>query len=125
MFLRTPDLYFLLAQAVLLTAANYLLVLYTTTPEIAGPFNIFSSLRSRAGIRPVMMTDIDTGEEEIIDYTHGGQFFAQLLSCHRCFSPWSAAGLILLSWLVGFVEPGLINIILWLSIAGATVYLLE
>lgn len=125
MFLRTPDLYALLVQAILLTAASYLLTLYTTSPEILGPFKIFFWIRSRAGIRPVVMTDVDTGEEEIIDYQHDGQFFAQLLSCHRCFSPYSAAGLIVLSWLIGFVEPDLTNIILWLAVAGATVYLLE
>ena len=115
----------MLAQAVLLTAANYLLVLYVTTPEIEGPFKLLSWLRSRSGIRPVVVTDIDTGEEEIVGYDHEGQFFAQLLGCHRCFSPWASAVLILLAWLVGFVEPGWSNVILWLSVAGTTVYLLE
>ena len=125
MFLSTNEIFALVAQVALLTTANYLLVLYTTAPEIEGPLSVFSRIRARVGIRPVMMTDIDSGEEEIIGYEHEDQFFAQLLSCHRCFSPWSAAGLILLSWLVGFVQPSLTNIILWLAIAGATIYLLE
>lgn len=125
MFLTTTDLLALLVQAALLIPANYLLVLYLTTPEIEGPFRVFSRIRSWAGIRPVMMTDMDTGEQEVVGYDHNGNFFAQLLSCHRCFSPWSSAGLIILSWLIGFIEPDLTNIIIWLSVAGATVYLLE
>ena len=115
----------LLVQVVLLIPANYLFVLYVTTPEIEGPFRVFSWIRSRAGILPVLMTDMDTGEKEVVGYDHNGNFFAQLLSCHRCFSPWSSAGLVIFSWLTGFIEPSLTNIIAWLSIAGATVYLLE
>jgi len=125
MLLSTIDAYTLLAQVILLIAANYLLVLYMTTPEIEGPFSVFSRIRARAGIRPIIITDIDTGEVEIIGYEHDGQFFAKLFSCHRCFSPWASAGLLILSWLIGFIEPSLINIIVWLSVAGATIYLLE
>jgi hypothetical protein len=125
MFLSRTDLLDLLVQIVLLIPANYLLVLYLSTPEIEGPFGIFSWIRSRAGIRPVMMTDMDTGEKEVVGYEHDGTFFAQLLSCHRCFSPWSSAGLVILSWLIGFAKPDPTNIIIWLSVSGATVYLLE
>lgn len=115
----------LLVQVALLIPANYLLVLYLSTPEIEGPFGIFSWIRSRAGIRPVTVTDMDTGEQEVVGYDHDGNFFAQMFSCHRCFSPWSSAGLIIMSWLIGFIELDPANIIIWLSVAGATVFLLE
>jgi len=113
-----------LAQVLILTAANYLLVFYMTEP-VMGPFDTFHKLRLWVGLTPEFETNIETGSQTLIGYEDGDSFFSKLLNCHKCFSPWAAASLIILSWLVGFVEPDPTNLVLWLSVSGATVFLLE
>jgi hypothetical protein len=114
----------ILIQAVLLTAANYFLVFYMTKP-VMGPFDILHKLRIRTGLKPEFETNIETGEKRLIGYEDNGSFFTKLFNCHICFSPWPAAGLIVLSWILGFVQPDLTNLILWLSVSGATIFLFE
>lgn len=115
----------LLIQAIFLTAANYLLVLYLTDITVDGPFNAFAKLRAWAGIELVYMDDVDSGESELVDSEHDGSFLARVLDCHRCTTPYTTAGLIVLSLALGFLPLSWSLIILWLSISGATVYLFE
>jgi len=115
----------LLVQAIFLTAANYLIVLYLTDVTVQGPFDLFERIRSWAGINVIRMNNIDGGEGEIVDFEHNGSFLAKVLSCHRCSSPYVAAGLVLLALAIGFVTPGWADIILWLAITGATIFLFD
>ena len=115
----------LLIQAILLTAANYLLVLYLTDITVDGPFDAFQWVRAKVGIRLLYVFDLETDTKELVDSEHDGQFFAKVLSCHRCASPYTAAGLILLSYLLGFLNPSWGGVVLWLAVTGATIYLFE
>lgn len=115
----------LLIQAILLTAANYLLVLYLTDITVDGPFDIFNWVRARVGIRLNYVYDLDADTQELVDSEHDGQFLARVLSCHRCTSPYTAAGLILLSYLLGFLSPSWADVVLWLAVTGTTIRLFE
>jgi len=115
----------LLIQAILLTAANVTAVLYLTDVTVDGPFDIFKKIRSKAGIRLIYVRDIDTDEKELTGSEHDNQFWARVLDCHRCLSPYGAMFLILLSWLVGLLVPAWTFIILWLAITGMTIVVFE
>jgi hypothetical protein len=114
----------LLAQALVLTAANYLVVLYATDTSVEGPFRLFERIRHLAGIEVVGVHNIDSDEiEESIVIRD--RFWARVLNCHRCCSPYGAFVLILLSWLTGFAAIDLTAVILWLAVAGFTVLIFE
>lgn len=115
----------LLIQAILLTAANFVIVLYLTDVTVEGPFDIFKKIRSRAGIRLTYVYDLDGETQELTGSEHDNQFLAQALSCHRCLSPYGAMFLIVLSWLVGFFIPAWTFIILWLAITAMTIFVFE
>jgi hypothetical protein len=115
----------LLIQAILLTAANFVIVLYLTDVTVDGPFDIFARLRARAGIRLTYVFDIEGEEAELTGSEHDNQFLARLLSCHRCLSPYGAMFLILLSWLIGLFVPAWTFIILWLATTGMTIFVFE
>lgn len=114
----------LLVQGLVLTAANYLLVLYLTDTTIKGPANIFERIRSLAGIKKSVLYNLETEQDEVA-YVVRDRFWAKVLDCHRCSSPYGAIILILLSWVVGFVEPDPSSLILWLAVSGTTVLLHE
>ena len=115
----------LLTQALVLATANYLLVLYFTDATVEGPFRVFEWIRGRVGIRKVAVYNIDTEETEFAGTEVEDRFWARVLSCHRCLSPYGAAVLVLLSWLTGFVAIGWTAILLWLAVAGMTVLIFE
>ena len=114
----------LLAQGLILTAANYLLVLYLTDTTIRGPGNIFERIRAWAGIERTAIYNLETDEEEIA-YVVGDRFWAKVLDCYRCSSPYVAFLLIVLAWLTGFMAPAWTVIILWLAVTGATIIAFE
>jgi len=114
----------LLVQGLILTAANYLLVLYLTDTTIKGPIDIFERIRSLAGIEKIVLYNLETDQNEET-YTVSNRFWAKVLDCHRCSSPYTALSLILVAWAVGFVEPDPTNLVLWLAVSGATVLLHE
>ena len=113
----------ILAQALILTIASYLLVLYLTDVTILGPGDIFEKIRSWAGIKKNVIYSLDDGEEVV--YEVADRFWAKVLDCHRCSSPYVTAVLVVLSWLTGFVSPSLTAVILWLAVTGATVLIFE
>lgn len=115
----------LLIEAILLTAANLVIVLYLTDVTVDGPFDIYKRIRSKVGIRLIYVNNIESNEEELTGSEHDNQFWAKVLSCHRCLSPYGAMFLILLSWLIGFFIPAWTFIILWLAITGMTIYIFE
>lgn len=115
----------LLAQVIILTVANYLLILYLTDVTIKGPGEVFELIRAWAGISALSVLDEETGEVEVEYVVDESSFWAKVLDCHRCSSPYAAAGLIVLSWLTGFVSPSLTAVILWLAVTGATVLIFE
>lgn len=115
----------LLAQVFILAAANYLLVLYLTDVTVKGPWDIFEKLRTWAGIKPTAIYDMDGEIEGYYNTVDQNRFWAKVLDCHRCSSPYVAASLIVLSWLTGFVSPSLIAVILWLAVTGTTVLIFE
>lgn len=115
----------LLAQVIILTVANYLLVLYLTNVTIKGPGDVFEMIRAWAGINPMSVWDEKTGEVEVEYVVDGSSFWAKVLDCHRCSSPYGSLFLIVLSWLTGFVNPSLTAVILWLAVTGATVLIFE
>ena len=114
----------LLVQGLILTAANYLLVLYLTDTTVKGPLDIFERIRYLAGIRETAIYSIDASEEEYY-YEVGDRFWAKVLDCHRCSSPYTAFLIIALSWLVGFVTPAWTVIILWLAVTATTILIFE
>lgn len=114
----------LLAQGLILTAANYLLVLYLTDTTIMGPGNMFERIRSWAGIEKSVIYNLETDEDEIA-YAVGDSFWAKVLDCHRCSSPYAALLVIALAWLTGFVTPAWTVIVLWLAVAGTTILAFE
>ena len=114
----------LLVQVAVLAVANYLLILYLTDTTVEGPFRIFDWIRDKAGIEKMAIYNIETDETEF-EPVVSDRFWAKVLNCHRCSSPYGAVILILLAWVVGFVEPDLSNLILWLSVSGVTVLLHE
>jgi len=111
-------------QTALLILANYLLVLYLTDTSVLGPFNIFEQIRSWAGVEKIVLNNINGDPAEEV-YKSNGAFWAELLSCHRCFSIWSAAILVLLALLLGFVSLSWSLIIVVPAVAGGAVFLLE
>jgi len=115
----------LLIQAILLAAANFVIVLYLTDVTVDGPFDIFKRIRSFVGIRLIYVYDIDEETQELTGSEHDNQFWARVFSCHRCLSPYGAMFLILLSWLVGFIVPAWTFIILWLAVTGMTIFVFE
>ena len=114
----------LLAQGLILTALNYLLVLYLTDTTITGPGNVFERIRAWAGIEKTAMYNLGTNEEEIA-YVVGDRFWAKVLDCYRCTSPYAAFLVIALAWLTGFVALAWTAIILWLAVTGATIIAFE
>ena len=116
----------MISEWLLLTAANFLLAEYLTNQGLAGPFRLFDAMRYAAGIRPVTILDMETGQEEDTGVLESdGSFLAEVLSCPLCTSPYTAFGLILLSLLVGFTSPSWTAIILWLAVTGASVLIFE
>lgn len=114
----------LFVQGLILTTANYLLVLYLTDTSIKGPVDIFERIRAWAGIEKVALYNLDTDEEEYI-YEIGDRFWARVLDCHRCSSPYVALLVIALSWITGLVTPAWTVVVLWLAIAGMTILAFE
>ena len=113
----------LLVQVLVLTAISYLLVLYLTDVSVRGPWDIFERIRTWAGIEKSIIYDLDMKEEVYYEVTD--RFWAKVLDCHRCSSPYVAAGVVVLSWLTGLVSPSWTAIILWLAVTGATVLIFE
>jgi hypothetical protein len=114
----------LLAQVLVLTAANYLLILYLTDTTVDGPFHLFERIRKLAGIEKVAVYNIGTEETEDSIVVRD-RFWARVLDCHRCSSPYGALLLVLLSWLTGFSAVSWTAVILWLAVAGTTVLTFE
>ena len=114
----------LLAQGLILTAANYVLVLYLTDTTIMGPANIFERIRSLAGIKRSVIYNLETDEDEVA-YEVGDRFGAKVLDCYRCTSPYAALLIVALAWITGLVAPAWTVIILWLAVTGATIFVFE
>jgi hypothetical protein len=115
----------LLVQAIVLAVANFLIVLYLTDPTVKGPFDLFRVLRHVAGIEEIETLNMDTEIMEVTGTEVGDGFWAQVLDCHRCLSPYGAIFLIVFSWLLGLIDPAWTFIILWLSITGMTILIFE
>lgn len=113
-----------LAQVLVLAVANYLLVLYLTDTTVEGPFRLFDFVRHLAGIRTVSVYNDVTGETDEELYV-SDRFWAKILDCYRCSSPYGAFLLVLLSWLTGFTAVSATALILWLAVTGATVLIFE
>lgn len=113
----------LLTQALVLTAICYLLVLYLTDVTVRGPWDIFEKIRTLAGIEKSVIYTLDMEEDVVFEVSD--RFWAKVLDCHRCSSPYVAAGIVVLSWITGFVRPSLTAVILWLAVTGATVLIFE
>lgn len=110
----------------LLTAANFLLAEYLTNQSLAGPFHLFDVIRYRAGIKPVMLYDVETGKEENTGVVESdGSFSAEVLDCPLCTSPYTAFLLVVLACAVGFTPFSWSLIILWLAVTGASVLIFE
>ncbi len=114
----------LLAQVLVLAAANYLLVLYLTDVTVEGPFGLFDLIRYLAGIRKVSVYNIET-DESTDELVVEDRFWAKVLDCHRCSSPYGAFALVLLSWLTGYTAVSWTALILWLAVTGTTVLIFE
>ena len=116
-------------QAAFLVLANYLLAYYLTDKELSGPKGMFDAIRFRGGINvPVYGFDtVNTGEGGQVTegYESNGTFLADLLDCPFCLSPYTALVVLVLAWITGFVAPDWSNLILWLAVTGATVYLFD
>jgi hypothetical protein len=113
----------LLAQVLILTASNYLLVLYLTDTTIMGPGNVFERIRAWAGIERTVMHSMGGGSE--IVYVVGDRFWAKVLDCHRCSSPYAAFLVVALALITGLVALAWTVIILWLAVTGATIIVFE
>ena len=99
----------------MVTAAIYLVVFLTV--YTAGPFGIFKRIRRLAGIQPVY--DIE-GDE--IDEESNGTFLADVLSCHRCATPYFAVPIIALWFFVPYAvyALGVMGIAVWMAETSKT-----
>ncbi|MHC4605119.1 MAG: hypothetical protein ACYS6W_17525 [Planctomycetota bacterium] len=114
----------LLAQGLILTAANCVLVLYLTDTAITGPINIFERIRFLAGIEKSVIYNLETDEDEVA-YEIGDRFWAKVLDCHRCTSPYAAFLIVVLAWITGLIDPAWTVIVLWMAVTGATILVFE
>jgi hypothetical protein len=107
----------------ILILANYLLVLYLVYEE--GPFGLFQKLRYLAGINvPEEIYGMDR-QIESVEYRSNGSLTAGILSCHRCTSPYTAALVVLIAAVTGFMPLQWGLLLYWLATAGGAVFLFE
>ena len=115
-----------LLQIVVLLPATYVGVLYLLEED--GPFDLFLRIRILAGFKPEVMSEFGEDGElvEVIEYVPGGNFWSsQVLSCHRCLSPYIAAIVVLFGLIIGLIQLSPLFLVVWLGLTGTTVYLFE
>ena len=111
----------LIIFAVALLPVGYLLTLFVTKTD--GPFGVFLKLRWYAGIRAESFFD-ERGNEFFEDQSDGS-FFAEVLSCHRCTTPYATAGAIILFVIFGLIPISFSIIPLWAIVSGLVLFMFE
>lgn len=108
---------------IILILSNYLLTMYLVYEK--GPFDIFEKIRHLAGINVPEEVFGPDRQVEIIGYTSNGSLTAGILSCHRCTSPYTAALVLLIAAVTGFLPFTWDLLLYWLSTAGGAIFLFE
>ena len=127
--MTTVELFFelllVLIQVAVLLPATYIGVLYLLEED--GPFDIFFRIRKIAGFEPVEYEELqpDGSTVKVIEYEAGTNFWSRVFDCHRCLSPYVAFIAVLLGLAVGVLQPTFHLLVVWLGLAGSTVYLYE
>jgi hypothetical protein len=122
---RFFELLLVLLQMVVLLPVTYLSVLYLLEED--GPFDIFLRIRKLAGFKPVEYDELqpDGSTITVAEYEAGDNFWSRVLGCHRCLSPYVAFLVVLLGLTVDVLQPTPYLLIIWLGLAGSTVYFFE
>jgi len=111
----------LIILTIALSPISYMLTMFATKTD--GPFGVFFKMRLYAGV--YLESSFDGIGDEILEEKSNGDFFADVLSCHRCTTPYATAVAIAFFVVFGLV-PFTINIVpLWAMTSGATLYLFE
>jgi hypothetical protein len=114
-----------LLQIAVLIPATYIGVLYLLEED--GPWSIFHHIRIKAGFKEVSMTVLspDGKQETSVEYHAGDNFWSRVLDCPRCLSPYVAFLVVLFGLTVGILRPNALLLVVWLGLAGSTVYFFE
>ena len=111
----------IILTAIIALPMVFVLSLYLMDEE--GPFNVFWGIRKLAGFTREEILDI-AGNKAVKEVAGTG-FWGQVLSCHRCLSPYVTAVIILFLGLINVSEWNTLMIVTWFTVTGLNVLVFE